>query len=131
MRRRSLGVTVLVLGLFATALPVFAHHSFAAEFDGSREFVVTGTLTKLEWSNPHIYFYVDVKDADGHVDTYGFQSGPPTMLHRAGIRQSDYKIGETVTITAAPAKDGSKKTGWFKMMKYADGHFFVYRNGAE
>ncbi|HUI78067.1 MAG TPA: DUF6152 family protein [Bryobacteraceae bacterium] len=119
------------LSALALAVPALAHHAFTAEFDGSRTIVVKGVLTQVEWTNPHIQIYLDSKGPDGKIQHYTFASGPPNMLHRAGIRKSDFKIGETVTITGAPAKDGTQLLGWMKMIKYADGHVFVYRNGAE
>ena len=117
--------------LLAAALPAFAHHSVTAEFNPDKEFVVKGVLTRVEWTNPHIYFYLNVAQPDGKVVEYYFESGPPSTLHRAGLRKDDIKIGDTVTVTAAPAKDGTKTYGWLKMIKYSDGHVFVYRNGAE
>jgi hypothetical protein len=120
----------LVCGL-AAAAPASAHHSFAAEFDGSKTFVVKGVLTKVDWTNPHTYLYLDVMGSGGKVQHYTFSSGPPSALRRAGIKKSDFKIGETVAITGAPAKDGTKTLGWLKMIKYADGHVFVYRDGSE
>jgi hypothetical protein len=122
---------IFAIGLLMLALPALAHHSFVAEFDGDRKFVVTGVLTKVQWTNPHIALFVDGKDEAGKPVTYMFASGPPSTLHKAGVRQDDFKIGETVTITAAPAKDGTKHLGWLQMIKYPDGHVFVYRNGSE
>jgi hypothetical protein len=111
--------------------PAFAHHAFSAEFDGTKTIVVKGVLAKVDWTNPHIQIYLDSKGPDGKFQRYTFASGPPGMLHRAGIKKSDFLIGETVTITGAPAKDGTQLLGWMKMIKYGDGHVFVYRNGAE
>ncbi len=125
---RILSVVAL---LVAAAAPALAHHSFAAEFDGSKTFVVKGVLSKVDWANPHIYVYLDVKEPGGKLKQYAFSSGPPNALLRGGIRKSDFKIGDTVTITGAPAKDGAKNLGWLKMIKYSDGHVFVYRDGAE
>jgi Family of unknown function (DUF6152) len=121
-----------IFSLLLVAIPAFAHHSFVAEFDGDKKFTVTGVLTKVDWINPHIAFYLDVKDAGtGKTVTYTFASGPPSVLHKAGLRVADFPIGETVTVTGAPAKDGSKRLGWLQMIKYPDGHVFVYRNGSE
>jgi hypothetical protein len=127
---RNCCLLMFALGV-AIASPVFAHHAFSAEFDGSKTIVVKGVLSKVEWTNPHIYIYLDAKAPGGEVQRYAFSSGPPGMLHKAGIRKTDFRIGETVTITAAPAKDGTRLLGWMKMIKYSDGHVFVYRNGAE
>jgi hypothetical protein len=123
--------TFVLMAALATVAPVLAHHAFTAEFDGSKTIVVKGVLTQVEWTNPHIQIYLDSKGPDGKPQHYTFASGPPNMLHRAGIRKSDFRIGETVTITGAPAKDGTQLLGWMKMIKYPDGHVFVYRNGAE
>ena len=117
--------------VLAAAAPALAHHSFSAEFDGTKTFVVKGVLTKVDWTNPHIYLYMDVAGPGGAVQEYAFSSGPPAALRRAGIKKSDFQVGESVTITGAPAKDGSKHLGWLKMIKYADGHVFVYRDGSE
>src|SRR6266436_1596763 len=132
MKRMQLGASLLCgFGLLSAAMPVLAHHSVTAEFNPDKEFVVRGTLTKVDWTNPHIYLHMDVKDDAGKVEEYSFESGPPSVLHRAGLRKEDIKIGDAVTVTAAPAKDGTKTYGWLKMIKYSDGHVFVYRNGSE
>jgi hypothetical protein len=128
--RRCFGLAGMV-AMLALGAPLFAHHSFSAEFDGNKTFVVKGVLTKVEWTNPHIAIYLDSKDANGQIKTYSFSSGPPVMLKRAGVKKEDFKIGETVTITGCPSKDGTTLHGWMKMIKYADGHVFVYRDGSE
>jgi hypothetical protein len=119
-----------VFAMLAIALPALAHHALTAEFDPTRNFTVTGVLSKVEWANPHIYVYVDVKKGD-QVETYGFEAGPPVALNRAGVKKADFKIGDTVTVTALAAKDGTKLLGHLSMIKYADGHVFVYRDGSE
>jgi hypothetical protein len=131
VRQKGFGIVLAVLCGVAAAVPLVAHHSFAAEFDGTKTFVVKGMLTKVDWTNPHIYLYLDVAGPGGKVEQYAFSSGPPAALRRAGIKKTDFKVGEMVTITGAPAKDGTKHLGWLKQIKYADGHVFVYRDGSE
>ena len=84
-----------------------AHHSEAAEFDTSKPIKVTGTVTKVEWMNPHIWFYVDVKDETGKVTTWGFSGLPPGMAVRKGFTKETMKIGETIVVQGFRAKDGS------------------------
>ena len=95
-------------GLILAAVPVLAHHSFAAEYD-TKEVTLTGTITKVEWTNPHIYFYIDVKDPSGNVVNYAVEGYPPNTLKRTGFTRDDLKIGDTVTITAYSAKDSSTR----------------------
>jgi hypothetical protein len=105
---RNAGVLMLaVLGLLVTAAPVLAHHSFAAEFDASKPLKLTGTVTKLEWTNPHTWFFVDVKGEDGKITNWGFEMGSPNGLMRAGWTRNSMKVGDTVTVEASRAKDGS------------------------
>ena len=131
MKYRSQSVLLGVLGCLLGAMPVLAHHSITSEFDPAREVTVKGVLTKIEWSNPHIYTYVDVKDAGGKAETWAFEGNPPGTLHRAGIKKEDWQIGQDVTVTYAAAKDGSKHLGFLKMIKYSDGHTLVFRVGGE
>jgi hypothetical protein len=97
----------VALGLFFPIAPVFAHHSFAAEFDGTKQISLTGTVTKVDWVNPHAWVYVDVKSDDGAVANWALESGAPNALYRAGWRKDDLKAGDTVTFSAFLAKDGS------------------------
>ena len=91
-----------------SAAPLLAHHSFAAEFDQSKPVKVTGSVSKIEWTNPHIWIYVDVKESDGNVTTWGFQGGPPSYLYRAGWTRNSLKLGDIITVQGFSAKDGSK-----------------------
>jgi hypothetical protein len=95
------------LGLLLAAGPVFAHHSFAAEYDETKPVKVSGVVSKVEWKNPHIWFYVDVKDDSGKVITWGFSGGPPGMLLRRGITKEVLKAGDAITVSGFRAKDGS------------------------
>ena len=125
MRSGSLILLAAALGLISMAKPAIAHHSPQAEFDASKQFTVSGVLTHVDWANPHIYWYVDVKDPSGTLTTYSFEGFPPGMLHRAGVTKDMFKTGETVTVTAIAAKDGTKHLGWGKVVKYSDGHELV------
>lgn len=130
MNNRRYRVLVAVFGLLSVALPALAHHSVTAVYDPTKPFKVTGVLTKINWASPHIFVYVDVTNKDGQVETYAFESGPPLALNRAGVRKEDFMIGDTVTVSAWAAKDGSK-LGRLNMMKFSDGHVYVYRVGTE
>lgn len=93
--------------IVAAAAPLLAHHSFAAEFDDQKPIKVTGTVTKVEWQNPHVWFYVDVKDDTGKVTNWGFAGGAPGQLMRRGISNQVIKPGMTITVEGFRAKDGS------------------------
>jgi hypothetical protein len=107
MRRIIAGV-VFAVAVCAAAGPLLAHHSFAAEYDRDKPVTLQGTVTKLEWMNPHIYFYMDVKDASGGTANWAIEGGAPTSLYRAGWRKDSLKIGDTVTVHGYLARNGSK-----------------------
>ena len=96
-----------VAGLLFPVLPASAHHAFAAEFDAKKGIKVSGTITKLEWTNPHAWLYVDVKDESGKPTNWSFELGSPNGLIREGWRRSSLKQGDQVTIEGFAAKDGS------------------------
>jgi len=91
----------------AAAVPVFAHHSFSAEFDVAKPVTVTGSVTKLDWINPHARLFVDVKGADGKAANWEIELGPPAMLLRNGWTKNSVKAGDKVTVNGSLAKDGS------------------------
>jgi len=95
------------LALAAAVLPIYAHHSFAAEYDASKAVRITGVISKVEWTNPHSYLYIDVKDEHGVTSTWTCEGGAPNALSRRGFRKNDIKLGDTVTIDGYGAKDGS------------------------
>src|SRR3989442_3814560 len=104
--RLRLALAVAGFGLLP-AIPVAAHHSFAAEFDGTKAIRLRGTLTKIEWTNPHTYFYIDVKDENGNAVNWGCEAGAPGALSRRGFKKGDMKLGDTVIVDGYLAKDGS------------------------
>ena len=113
---------VLLAGyaLLAT-LPALAHHSFQAEFDANKAVTLKGTLSKVDWINPHIYFYLDVKDDGGKMTTWTLESIPTGFMHRAGLTRDDFVIGDTVTVLAYRAKDGTRAFAWVQEFTFANG----------
>ena len=114
-------IAVLIAGLsLAPAAPMLAHHSFSAVFDASKKVAMTGTVTKLEWANPHIWVYFDVKEANGSVTPWQCEGGAPNSLVRQGWNKNSLKTGEIISVEGSRAKDGSN-TCSFSSVKLADG----------
>ena len=113
---------LLLIGalLLSTTPLVHAHHSFAAEYDGNKPVKVTGVVTKVEWTNPHIWFYVDVKDDQGKVTNWGFSAGPPGVLQRRGIGRDAMKRGDVIVVEGFRARDGSNNASGGRVT-FADG----------
>jgi hypothetical protein len=105
-------LVALVAGVLCLGAPIVAHHNTATVYDVSKEKEVsfTGTVTKVEWANPHIHIYVDVKDANGKVQNYAIEGGTPNSLYRRGWRKDDVKPGDVVKIAgAAPSRNGTPR----------------------
>ena len=104
--RTRLAIVMCVASIAASGR-AFAHHSFAAEFDANQPIKLTGTVTKVEWTNPHIWFFMDVKNQDGSVTNWGFEMAGTSQLLRAGWKRDSMKIGDVVTVDARRARDGT------------------------
>jgi hypothetical protein len=104
--RIRIAACIAIVGLMS-GIRLLAHHSFAAEFDGTKPIRLTGALAKIEWTNPHSYFYIDVKDESGKVVTWGCEAGAPGALSRKGFKRGDLKLGDTIIVDGYLAKDGS------------------------
>ena len=110
MKGRMLAVLAGAIALIASVVPLSAHHSFAAEFDGTKPVTMTGVVTKVEWMNPHTYFYVDVKDAEtGKVTNWACEMGSPNGLTRQGWTRNTLHVGMVVSMNGTLAKDGSNR----------------------
>ena len=107
MNRNLQAIIGMCFGLVMSAIPVLGHYSFSAEYDRNKPIKFTGTITKVEWTNPHVYFYVDVKDETGKVINYACEVGAPNSLYRNGWRKDSLKSGDSVSIEGWRARDGS------------------------
>jgi len=104
--KARLGILIAAAGLAIPAVPAFAHHSFAAEYDATKPIEIKGAVTKVEWTNPHARFYIDVKDASGKVTNWNFELASPNVLARNGWTRHSLKEGDVVTVQGSRAKDG-------------------------
>lgn len=121
MNRSMLAVAVAItMVVGAASLRVIAHHSFAAEYDRDKPIVLQGKVTKVEWANPHVYFYMDVAGPANTVAHWSIEGGAPNSLYRAGWRKDSLKVGDLVTVDGYLARDGSKLAN-MKTATFPDG----------
>ena len=121
--RRLLSLMAIGVAVLLAAAPVFAHHSFAAEFDGSKPITLKGTLTKLDWVNPHGWIYIDVTGPDGEVVNWAIQAGAPTTLVRRGLTKDHLPLGVEIAVNGYLAKNGTPMIAG-TILTFADGREF-------
>ena len=120
MARNLLMIVLVGFSLSLVSRPMLAHHSESAEYDPAKPVKVTGTIKKVEWQNPHVWFYVDVKDESGKITTWGFSGSPPGSLMRRGITKDALKLGAVVNVEGSRARDGSNNASG-RRVTFADG----------
>jgi len=109
MRTSALSFAAAVMTMGLAVLPLAAHHSFSAEYDSKKPVTLKGIITKVEWMNPHVYFYLDVSDDSGNIANWALEMGPPNGLERSGWTRNTMKVGDEVIVEGTLAKDGSKQ----------------------
>jgi hypothetical protein len=124
MKRRAFAVLVSGLAALVTGVPVSAHHSFAAAYDLKQPVTVQGVISKVLLQNPHSWFVLDVKDANGQVEQWAFEAGTPSGMIRNGYKPSVIKPGAEVTIKGFRARDPAQKRGMLRELVTADGQVF-------
>ena len=109
MKLSLLSILAFCMGSAFVVVPASAHHSFSAEYDSKKPVKLNGTVSNVEWMNPHVYFYIDVVGEDGKTTNWACEMGPPNGLQRSGWTRNTMKIGDEVTVDGTLAKDGSKQ----------------------
>jgi hypothetical protein len=131
MRARYYGLLAAVL-VVCCAIPLLAHHAVTAEFDPAKNVTIKGVISKVDWVNPHIFIYLDVKDESGNTKRWMLQSLPPLFFKGSGLTKDVLMNSkEEVTVNAFPAKDGTQAYGFMTRLTYPDGHFFATAPAAD
>jgi len=127
MRQRLKGLLASLAALLVVAPVALAHHSVSGQFDTTKSLTLKGTISKVQWMNPHIYLFLDVKEADGTVSTWALETLPTAMMRKAGLSREAVmgNQGEVVTVVLVPARDGTKHLGWISKITYADGRYYA------
>src|SRR5438270_8829385 len=128
--KAKLGLLVGGAGMLLAALPALAHHAFVAQYDASKSTTLQGVVTKVEWTNPHARFYVDVKDKSGNLTNWNLELASPNALRRLGWTRDILKVGDEVSVLVAPAKDGTKMAN-ARTVTLSDGRKMVAGIAAE
>jgi hypothetical protein len=121
IRKFGLASGLLLIATLVFCLPARAHHSFAAEFNVDDRVEVTGTITDIQWVNPHVYLMMEAKTKEGGTEQWKIETFPPLWFHRIGMSRANFPMGETLTISGWRAKDRSNLL-WIKAVKFPDGH---------
>jgi hypothetical protein len=127
--KRGLAALFTTIALLASDVSIVAHHSFAAQYDSNKPITLKGGITRIEWANPHIYFYLDVADANGATEHWAIEGGAPSTLYRAGWRKDSAKVGDLVTVNGFLARDGSKLVNMQRAL-LADGRNLLVGNSS-
>ena len=128
--RKKISLTLAVAAALLCSLPLVAHHAVSAEFNAEKIITLKGVVSKVDWVNPHIFIYLDVKDESGKVTTWRLQSVPPMFFKGSGLTKEKLLDGTEATVTAYPAKDGTEAFGFVLKLAYPDGHFYNLGGGA-
>jgi len=128
--RTKIGLALAAAVALFCGSPLVAHHAVSAEFNAEKIITLKGVVSKVDWVNPHIFIYLDVRDESGKVTTWRLQSVPPMFFKGSGLTKEKLLDGNEAIVTAYPAKDGTEAFGFVLKLAYPDGHFYNLGGGA-